>query len=124
MPDEVTPGEADAPGDWLEVGPVDEVERRRKLVVEDGERLIAVFWHEGEVYALANTCIHKQRELEKGVILNGRIVCPGHQWAFELASGWCRERERCQPTFAIEVRDATVYVHTGARVLSEAPDAH
>src|SRR5688500_8174151 len=97
---------------WVSVGQADEITRSRKQVVEADDRQIVVFAHEGEFHALDNICIHKQRELVQGVILNGRIVCPGHQWAYELDTGWCRERERCQPTHAVRIEDGVLYVDT------------
>lgn len=97
---------------WVEVGRVDELARVRKKVVAVGDRSIVVVWHEGAAYALDNTCIHKQRELVNGVVLNGRLVCPGHQWAFDLGTGYCKERDRCQPTFPVRVDDDVVYVES------------
>jgi nitrite reductase/ring-hydroxylating ferredoxin subunit len=97
---------------WVEAGDLRSVERARKLVVTGDGRPIAVFAHAGRIYALDDTCIHKQRELSKGVILNNRVVCPGHQWAYELETGYCRERDRCQPTHAVKVEGDIVWVDT------------
>jgi nitrite reductase (NADH) small subunit len=102
---------------WVSVGTADEVVRARKKVIDTDDGQIVVFAHEGEFHAFDNICIHKQRELEKGVILNGRIVCPGHQWAYELTSGWCRERERFQPTHDVRIDDGVVYVETEPRTV-------
>jgi nitrite reductase (NADH) small subunit len=95
---------------WIEVGTRQELERARKKVVDAGDRQIVVVWHEGAPYAMDNICIHQQRELVKGVVLNGRLVCPGHQWAYELGTGYCRERDRTQPTFRAKEEDGVVYV--------------
>jgi nitrite reductase (NADH) small subunit len=95
---------------WVEAGRLEDVAKARKVVVDADGTPVVVIWHEGDVHALANTCIHKQRELNKGVVLHGRIVCPGHQWAFELGTGWCKERERCQPTYPVRVEDGVVWV--------------
>lgn len=91
---------------WADVGSAAEVKRARRVVVEgvDGEAVL-VLAHEGDFYAFANICIHKQRELAKGVILNDRLVCPGHQWAFDLQCGWEAVKNRCQPTFTVRVND-------------------
>ena len=62
---------------------------------------------------MANTCIHQDRKLSDGTLLGARVVCPGHQWAFELSTGHCRERDRCQPTFPARV--------DGDRVVVELP---
>lgn len=92
-------------GRWTAVGTVDEVVARKKFVVEDGDEQILVIYHDGGVYAMDNICIHKQRPMLKGVILRNRLVCPGHQWAFELDSGWESVKEECQPTYAVRVTD-------------------
>ena len=67
--------------------------------------------HDSRLHAFQNRCIHKQRELAKGVVLNGKLVCPGHQWAFDarLPAGR-RSKEECQPTIAVRVVDGIVEV--------------
>ena len=80
MSDEPVGGESH----WVDVGTIAEVTKRRKVVVDVGDEQIFVLAHDGDFFALQNICIHRQRELSKGVVLNGRIVCPGHQWAFDL----------------------------------------
>ena len=90
---------------WLDVGDVAEVMKRRKFVVTDGEATIVIVAHDGAVFAMDNICIHRQRELVKGVVLRDRLVCPGHQWAFELGTGWEAVKEECQPTYAVRVTD-------------------
>lgn len=106
---------------WIDVGAADEVRRRRKVVVtyEGGE--ILVLSHDGAVHAFENLCVHRQRPLARGVVLNGRIVCPGHQWAFDLATGWEAVKGECQPTFAVKVEDGRVLVDTASRARRGAP---
>lgn len=106
---------AAAPGEWVDVVGVDELLKRRKLVHLDGDRQILVLAHEGEVHAFDNICIHRERELHRGVILNGKLVCPGHQWAFALGTGVESVRERCQPTYAVRVIDGVVQVDLASR---------
>jgi len=91
--------------DWLDVGDVSDVVRRKKFVVGEEESAIVVVAHEGCVYAMDNVCIHKGRELGRGVVLRDRLVCPGHQWSFQLGTGWEAVKERCQPTYAVRVTD-------------------
>jgi nitrite reductase (NADH) small subunit len=111
-------------GTWLDIGSHDEVLRRKKFAVETGDGAsIVVVAHDGSVYAMDNVCIHKERELVKGVVLRDRLVCPGHQWAFELGSGWEAVKERCQPTYAVRVTDAgRVEVDTASRSVRRSPE--
>lgn len=107
----------DAPSEsWLPVGTEAELTKAKKKVVTlEDERQILVLALEGSVYAFDNICIHKERELHKGVILNGKLVCPGHQWAFALDSGWEAVKGQCQPTYRVEVVDGQVMVDTASR---------
>jgi nitrite reductase (NADH) small subunit len=91
--------------DWLDVGDVAEVVKRRKFVVGEGPEAKVVIVRDNCVYALDNVCIHKQRELVKGVVLGDRIVCPGHQWAFNLVTGFEAKMEQYQPTYPVRVTD-------------------
>ena len=75
-------------GKWVAAGAATDIAKRKKVVVEIDGRQILIIAHEGQFFAFDNICMHRQRELSKGVILNGKIVCPGHQWAFALDSGW------------------------------------
>lgn len=91
---------------WHDVGDLVEVERRRRTVVYVGSDEIVVIAHEGRLFAMDNLCIHRQRELNKGVVLRDRLVCPGHQWAFALDTGWEATKQQCQPVYSVRSTDA------------------
>jgi nitrite reductase (NADH) small subunit len=102
---------------WVDVGSVADVAKRRKVVIDVGDEQIFVIAHEGGFYALQNICIHRQREISKGVVLSGRIVCPGHQWAFDLQTGWESVKHECQPTYRVRVEDGVVQVDAASRAV-------
>jgi nitrite reductase (NADH) small subunit len=95
---------------WVTVGDAEAVTKAKKVVVDAEGTEVLVLSHNGEFFALANRCIHRDRELVKGVVLNGKLVCPGHQWAFALDTGWESVKEQCQPTFHVRVVDGVVEV--------------
>jgi nitrite reductase (NADH) small subunit len=102
--------------EWLTVGTLAELTKAKKKVVTlVDERQILVLVHEGNLYAFDNICVHRDRELHKGVILNGKLVCPGHQWAFALDTGWESIKELCQPTYTVELVGDEVRVDTASR---------
>jgi nitrite reductase/ring-hydroxylating ferredoxin subunit/ketosteroid isomerase-like protein len=105
--------------EWTTVGSVADVTKRKKVVLEIDGRQILVVAHDGAFYAFDNICIHRQRELSKGVILNGKIVCPGHQWAFALDTGYEAVKEECQPTHPVRVNGDTVEVAVAASPRSD-----
>ena len=58
--------------------------RRFRLGAEE----IAVFHlRNGEVHAVQAICPHREGPLEDGLTGSGRVVCPLHARAFDLASG-------------------------------------
>jgi nitrite reductase (NADH) small subunit len=95
---------------WIDAGDVAAVTKAKKVVLDVDGHEVLVLAHDGALYGFANRCIHKDRELAKGVVLNGKLVCPGHQWAFELGTGWESVKERCQPTYEVRVVDDRVQV--------------
>ncbi len=107
--------------DWVKVANLKDLARRRKTMVTVEGEDIALFLVGDKVYALHDTCIHQQRSLSKGVILSGRVICPGHQWAFDLETGWEKDQEECQPTYPVKVEDGAVHVIPQRRVLIDAP---
>ena len=82
---------------WHEVATVADLKvRKKKAVVVDGTP-VALFYINGKVYALNDICIHEQRNLSKGAILFGKVVCPGHQWKFDPETGEPDDQDGCQP---------------------------
>jgi nitrite reductase (NADH) small subunit len=88
---------------------------KRQQVVVEGET-VALFLIGDKVFALRDTCIHKERSLSKGVVLRGKIVCPGHQWSFDPATGYVEDQDKCQPTYDVRVDGQHIYLDPLARV--------
>jgi Ferredoxin subunits of nitrite reductase and ring-hydroxylating dioxygenases len=103
-------------GEWLAVAELPVLARRKRMQVDVDGVPVALFLVGQDVYALADTCIHKQRSLSKGVLLNGCIVCPGHQWAFDPATGYEATQDRYQPSYDVRIEGRTVYVASAPRV--------
>lgn len=101
---------------WVDVVGVDELRARGKLATVQSDVPLLLIWlaDEDRPVAFHDICIHKQRNLSGGVILNGRIVCPGHQWAFDLRSGHCAARDRNQPTYRAAIVGDRVRVDLSA----------
>ncbi len=99
---------SESSGDWTAVTTLKELSRRGKLLVTMGTEPVALFFANGRVHALHDTCIHRERSLSKGTLLRGRVICPGHQWAFDLETGRVEDQEQCQPTYDVRVGDGVV----------------
>jgi nitrite reductase (NADH) small subunit len=120
--EQVTDGSKEQPvAGWVKVADLSELTRRRRMAVQVGDQEIALFLVGEKVYALADICIHKQRNLSKGTVFNGKVVCPGHQWTFDLDTGYECDQDEYQPTYDVKVEDGSVHVVPVARALSDAP---
>jgi nitrite reductase (NADH) small subunit len=104
---------------WQPVAALADLQQTGKLVVKVNDVPILLLWHEGAPVAMNDTCIHKGRSLSEGVLLNGRLVCAGHQWAFDLTTGLCRVRERYQPMPPVRIAGDQVEIDASQIVASE-----
>lgn len=112
------------PQHWVAVATTKEVTRRRKLRVEVDGVAIALFCTGERVHAFADLCVHQDRSLAKGTVLHGRVICPGHQWRFDLETGYEEDQDLCQPTYVVAIFDDTVYIDPVPRTSSAGNTSH
>lgn len=62
-------------------------------VIKLGGRKVLLLNHQGDIYAVENSCPHIKAPMAKGKIVDGNIVCPFHRSVFDLKTGavqeWC-----------------------------------
>ena len=78
--------------DWKRICLLDDIPSLGSRVVRrPGADDIAVFRNaDDEVFALHDQCPHKGGPLAEGTVRDGSVVCPWHWYAFDLATGECR----------------------------------
>jgi DMSO/TMAO reductase YedYZ heme-binding membrane subunit len=62
------------------------LEGRGRVALVGGAR-VAVWLHQGRVFATSNVCRHQGGPLAEGRILNGCITCPWHGWNYQPEDG-------------------------------------
>ena len=76
---------------WFAVGQADDIEADKgksfELSTEQGDLNIAVFYHQGDYYALEDRCTHAKIPLVDGPIKDGCLMCPWHYAEFDLKTG-------------------------------------
>ncbi len=72
---------------WLCAASVTEVQKEGCKVVHLDGNTIALFAHEGEIYAVDNRCPHLGFPLNKGSVKDCVLTCHWHQARFDLRSG-------------------------------------
>ena len=71
------------------VAKVSEVSPGTSLVVEAGEKIVALFNVDGEFFAIDNTCVHQGGPLADGTVDKDKVTCPWHAWSYEIKTGKC-----------------------------------
>ena len=93
------------------------VEGRGKVVLVDEQR-VALFRHQGRLFATSNVCRHQGGPLGEGRIIDNCITCPWHGWNYQPEDG-------CSPppfkevvaTYDTRILDGRVWVRTKANPL-------
>jgi nitrite reductase/ring-hydroxylating ferredoxin subunit len=88
------------------LGSIDEFPEGKGRAFTAGARTVAVFRSNGQVYAIANRCIHKGASLCDGALAeSGKVVrCPWHNWSFDLGTGeQCLDRKEKIRTFEVKM---------------------
>jgi nitrite reductase (NADH) small subunit len=49
--------------------------------------IVALFRHQGQLYAVDGLCMHQGGPLARGKLADGTIQCPWHGWTYELSTG-------------------------------------
>ncbi len=97
---------------WIEIGAVEEIPKLGSRVVETAKGDIAVFRAaDDHVFALRDSCPHKQGPLSQGIVHGHTVTCPLHNWKIDLASGEAQEPdEGCTGKYETKVEAGVVYL--------------
>jgi 3-phenylpropionate/trans-cinnamate dioxygenase ferredoxin component len=99
---------------FVKVAPLSELPEGGALGVETAGRRIAVARVDGEVYAFADNCTHRDFPLSLGEVDASActITCEWHGAAFDLRSGTptCGPTTRPIAVYAAKVEDGAVWV--------------
>jgi nitrite reductase (NADH) small subunit len=87
---------------WVPIAELSACPPGKGLEAVAGDRIVAVYNVDGEIFALDGVCSHQGGPLGKGK-LNGCVVaCPWHGWTFDVKTG--------QHQFAASIRQPRVPV--------------
>ncbi len=106
------------------IGSLQELRRRGCKVATVGEHTIAVFYHNGQVYAVDDQCPHSGYSL--GVmskVQDGIVTCAWHQARFDLSSGSSLDPSIDDVlTFPVTIVNGEVWVNPAPQPKDEATD--
>ncbi len=74
--------------DWISIGSINDIPLRGSRCVKNGDMTIAIFrTAENKIFALEDKCPHKNGPLSQGIVHDGCVTCPLHNWVISLESG-------------------------------------
>jgi nitrite reductase (NADH) small subunit len=77
-------------GQSVDIGPIEVIAPGQGRAFVVAGRVIAVFrQRDGRVFATDNQCPHRGGPLADGIVGDGKVICPLHNWKIDLASGHC-----------------------------------
>jgi nitrite reductase/ring-hydroxylating ferredoxin subunit len=95
---------------------LDDVRAAGRMSVRVGGRSLALFFHDGRVYAVDNRCPHMGFPLHRGTVQNGILTCHWHHARFDLESGGTFDQFADEARiFPVEIRDGEVWVDLAPR---------
>jgi len=74
---------------WIYLAKKAEIEQGKALVADLGGPKVAIFNVDGIFHVLSNECGHQGGPLGEGKLEGFSVVCPWHQWKFDVTTGNC-----------------------------------
>jgi len=73
---------------WFSIGRLEDIPRLGARCVQNGDMTIAVFrTSDDRVFALEDKCPHRAGPLSQGIVHDGCVTCPLHNWVISLETG-------------------------------------
>ncbi|WP_138470257.1 nitrite reductase small subunit NirD [Poseidonocella sp. HB161398] len=98
--------------DWRLIGTIDDIPRQGARCVKNGEMTIAVFrTGDDRIFAIEDRCPHKNGPLSQGIVHDGCVTCPLHNWVISLETGAAQGAdEGATQTFPIRLDGRDIYL--------------
>ncbi|MEM7290744.1 MAG: nitrite reductase small subunit NirD [Pseudomonadota bacterium] len=92
---------------WVAIGSLSDIPKQGARCISVAERTIAIFrTQDDNVFALEDKCPHKNGPLSQGIVHDGCVTCPLHNWVISLQTGEAQGAdEGMTQTFPVKLED-------------------
>lgn len=99
---------------WVDIGSVTDIPLRGARIIKTAAGCVAVFrTGDQEVFAISDTCPHKQGPLSEGIVHDKKVTCPLHNWVFSLETGEAQGADEGQvATYPTRVKAGRILLDT------------
>lgn len=97
---------------WQSIGTIDDIPRRGARCISNGDMTIAVFrTNDDQIFALEDKCPHKNGPLSQGIVHDGCVTCPLHNWVISLESGQAQGADEGETrAFPVKIDNQTILI--------------
>lgn len=97
---------------WMALGHVGDIPKQGARCVKAGKKTIALFrTMDDRIFALEDKCPHKDGPLSQGIVHDGCVTCPLHNWVIALDTGEAQGADEGQvASFPIKVEDGEILI--------------
>ncbi len=93
------------------VGRVEDIPEGERTIIQADDLSIGVFHHEGNWYALMNSCLHRGGPVCDGPLEDGTLTCPWHGYQYNLPDGrLLLDPSAALPMYPVELREGELYL--------------
>lgn len=107
---------------WIVVGHLNDIARRGSRCVKGPRFAIALFrTADDQVYAIEDNCPHKNGPLSQGIVHDGCVTCPLHNWVINLKSGEVLgEDNQIVRTVPVKIENGLIHIDMGLSLVRAA----
>ena len=95
---------------WIEACRLQDIPPLGARVLQRSEGNISLFrTSDDRVFALADSCPHKNGPLSQGIVHGHLVTCPLHDWVIDLATGKARVPDvGCTASYPVRIENGVV----------------
>ncbi|MEC7641547.1 MAG: Rieske (2Fe-2S) protein [Nitrospinota bacterium] len=96
----------------------------KSAIISAGEKEIALFNYKGKYFAIDNKCLHKGASLGEGRIEEGVVICPNHEWRYNLNTGECPQNPYMKAKiYPVKVAGSVIKIGLETKASKKLPSA-
>ena len=99
-------------GELVKVARADQLPSGKRRLVRVHGVEIALFNHDGAIYAISNTCPHSTGPLVEGRLSGTVVTCPWHGAQFDITSGLCQSGPATSDVraYAVQLKNDSIFL--------------
>ena len=103
------------PERWIEIGYMNDIPRRGARCVKGPGYAIALFrTSDDQIFALEDKCPHKGGPLSQGIVHDGCVTCPLHNWVISLKDGEVQGEDQGRvSTIPVRLEGTQIFIDIG-----------